>query len=262
MSTRSGEAATITLTLDAEPDQALWALEDETGAVLIAEAPVPGAGLDGATVTLTVSATQNTLAVGKTRGLRMIRLRYRAEEVFAGWREIEHPYDVIAATGELAVQTNSFVTYNEALLLAREMTGAEGFAGAAREARIAALAEAWRVLVRLRYDIPDDYDRVMSRVTDFPGLDPGDLTEMTAAEFLTLDARFVLAIKRAQVVEAIERLAGRSVTEARNEGLMSSTIGEVSQMYRPGRPYDIGVSRRALMELRGYIVYAPRLRRV
>lgn len=262
MSVRSGEAATIALTLDVEPDQALWKLEDETGAVLVTETAVPGTALDGLIVTLTTTAAQNTLPAGRHRGLRVLRLRYRAEDSFTGWREIERAYDVIASTGELAVQTNSFVTYNEALLLAREMADAEGFSAASRETRIVALAEAWRVLVRLRYDLPEDYDRRMNRVTDFPGADPGDLADMTAAEFLALDPRFVAAIKRAQVVEAIERLAGRSVAQARNDGLMSSTIGEVSQMYRPGRPYDIGVSRRALMELRGYIVYAPRLRRV
>lgn len=261
MSVRSGEAATIVLTLDAEPDQALWALETETGAVLVAETAVSGTALDGATVTLTTTTTQNTLPAGQHRGLRVIRLRYRAEDAFVGWRELDHVYDVIAPSGALVIQTNSFVTYNEALLLAREMTETEGFDNAARETRIAALAEAWRTLVRLRYDIPDDYDRVMTRVTDFPGLDPGDMTEMTASEFLALDPRFVLAIKRAQVAEAIERLSGRSGNDLRAKGLLSSTIGEVSQMYRSGRPLDLGVSPRALKELRGYVTFTPRIAR-
>lgn len=261
MSVRSGEDAAVLLELEFEPDQATWLVEDETGAVLVAEAAVSGAAIDGLLVTLAIPGAQNTLAAGVHRGLRLVRLRYQSSDNFAGWREVESLYDVIGAAGELVVQVNSFVTYNEALLLAREMADTEGFDAALREARVATLAEAWRPLVRLNYDLPDDYNRIMSRVTDFPGADPGDLADMTAAEFLSLDPLFVAAIKRAQVAEAIERLGGRSVANARSKGLLSSSIGEVSQMYRSGRPLDFGVSSRALKELRGYVVYAPRIAR-
>jgi hypothetical protein len=261
MMIRRGEAATVALTLGVEPEEARWWLEDETGAILLPESEVPTSALEGDVVTLVVSGENNQLTQDAYRGMRLVRLRYRASEAFAGWREIEVAYFIVGLDGELVIQKNSFVTYNEALLLAREMTEAEGFDLAPREARVANLAEAWRTLVRLNYDLPDDYDRIMSRVTDFPGADPGDIADMTAQEFLALDPLFVAAIKRAQVAEAIERLGGRSVADARAKGLMSSSIGEVSQMYRPGRPIDMGVSPRALKELRGYVVYTPRLSR-
>jgi hypothetical protein len=261
MSVRSGEAATVVLTLETEPEEARWWVENEMGGIVLGESAVLGSALEGAVVTLNITGSLNLLPTGAYRGLRLVRLRYRAPDTFPGWRDVEHPYDVIGQDGELILQINSFVTYNEALLLAREMSETESFDAAQREARIAVLAEAWRTLVRLNYDLPDDYDRIMSRVTDFPGADPGDLTEMTAEEFLALDPLFIAAIKRAQVAEAIERLGGRSVADARAKGLLSSTIGEVSQMYRSGRPIDVGVSPRALKELRGFVVYTPRLSR-
>ena len=260
-SVRSGDGAAVVFPVEGEPDEARWWIEDETGALVLGESAVPATAIEGTVVTLTTVGASNLLPSGTYRGLRLVRLRYRAADAFAGWREIESAYDIIGQAGELILQKNSFVTYNEALLLAREMTETEGFDAASREARIATLAETWRTLVRLHYDLPDDYDRIMSRVTDFPGADPGDLTEMTAEEFLTLDPLFVAAIKRAQVAEAVERLGGRSIADARAKGLLSSTIGEVSQMYRSGRPIDVGVSPRALKELRGFVVYTPRLSR-
>jgi hypothetical protein len=261
MIVRSGEDAMVVLTLTAEPEEARWWVEDQTGGVVLEESAVPGSALEGDEATLSIPGANNTLASNAYRGLRLVRLRYRAPDSFAGWREVEFAYDVIGLDGELVVQKNSFVTYNEALLLAREMTETESFDAASREARVATLAEAWRTLVRLNYDLPDDYDRIMSRVTDFPGADPGDIADMTAEEFLALDPLFVMAIKRAQVAETVERLGGRSVADARAKGLLSSSIGEVSQMYRSGRPIDVGVSPRALKELRGYVVYTPRLSR-
>jgi hypothetical protein len=261
MNIQDGSSATVVFTVLGEPDSATWRVEDENGAILVAEAPVPGAAMDGTSVTLEVPGEFNTLAENQHRGLRLVLLRYRAEDLFTGSQDLEITYDVIGSEGELVIQTNSFVVYNEAIMLSREVTEAEGFNAASRQSRVEALAEAWRLLSKLHYTIPMDYDRSMTRVTDFPGSDPDDLTDMTAEEFLSLDPGFIAAIKRAQVVEAVERLGGRSVNDARAKGLLSSTIGEVSQMYRSGRPMDIGLSRRALWELRGYISYSMKLGR-
>jgi len=260
MSVRSNEAAIVALTLEAEPDTATWWVEDGDGETVQAIAAVPGAALDGTTATLTIPAGVNILAAGERQAFRLVRLRYQAAESFAGWREVEVSYLVQAADTELVLQVNSFQGYNQALRVAGEMTGIADFLTASRADRVTAMIAAWRALTAMRYSIEVD-STAQNRIHDFPGANPGDLSLMTDVEFLSLDTRFLEAIRRAQVAEANHRISGGGPNGSRRDGLMSSSIGEVSQMFRPSKPLDLGLSTAAMRELRGYLAIAPRVGR-
>jgi hypothetical protein len=76
---------------------------------------------------------------------------------------------------------------------------------------------------------------------------------LTAAEIEALPALFLQALRMAQIAESDSILGGDPVGELRREGLMSKTVGESSQMYRPGKPLVMPVSDRAMRYLAGYV---------
>lgn len=63
------------------------------------------------------------------------------------------------------------------------------------------------------------------------------------------------------MIEANARLGGTDVSDLRREGLMSATVGEVSQMFRPSKPLVLPISHRALQVLAGYITWSVRASR-
>jgi hypothetical protein len=232
-----------------------WWLEDASGALLQSETPfAPGDMLIGL-LRVTVPGALNA-----TPGLRVMRVR---------WVE---PDDVLGEGGELAwrvipaqeleIQVNSFQGYNQALDIASGMVGVDAFMAATRDHRVRALAEAWRHLVALRYHEPHLTHR-QDRIRDVPWAgDTLSLEEVSPSEFVALDIKLVTALRRAQVVEADHLIGGGDSVEAhRRAGLMSSSVGEVSQFFRPGKPLQLAISLRALRELRGYASLSPRLGR-
>lgn len=87
------------------------------------------------------------------------------------------------------------------------------------------------------------------------------MDKLNEAQFMNLDERFRSALCRAQVIEANARLGGTDVSDLRREGLMSATVGEVSQMFRPSKPLVLPISHRALQVLAGYITWSVRASR-
>lgn len=261
---KAGDPASIRIDLASPsypPDEAFWLVEDEAGTVLLAEAEVPIAWTDNGFVTVLVPDNINTAPTG--RSLRRIVLRYRQLDATGdNWLEAELLYIVEADAPSLVVQGNSFQTYGQAMLLASTMLDVDTLLAATPDGRINALAESWRALARLNYDRAFSDD--MNRITDFPGSSPGSLLHMSATEFLSLDPRMIEALCRAQVVEAEYRLASANAEpDGRDSGLVSSRIAEVEQRWRPVRSLAsvLSISPRAMKELGGYLVIAPRVGR-
>jgi hypothetical protein len=258
---RHAQALSLKFALETvgEPDEILVTLEDDLGG-LVATGIGDGIIIDSElnSLLVTIDAAKNTLPGGVASAFRLLRVRYRAEDEFPGWKELEFGYELFALQ-ELQVQRNSFQTYNEALAIAHAMHDIARFRAASREDRVRVLRQAWEALVHLPFDLTLE-DR-QDRLSDVPWRQPGDLSRMTADELLALDPLFVRALRRAQVVEADELLAGDTIHARRRDGLMSSSVGETSQMYRPRKPLDLAVSVRALRELRGYVSFAVTLGR-
>lgn len=259
---RLGEDAAVVIEtgLSTEPSNATWAVFDETDATLQAWANVPSGSWSSGAYKVTVPLALNTIPDGATRSMRIVRLRFRPSGASAGFVEAEASYAVVP-DAELVIQKNSFQGYGEAMLLASEMSNLPGFEGASRELRVRALADAYRALVRLRFDIPEPENN-QSRIVDFPGADPGALKEMSAAEFATLHPHFLDALRRAQVIEANDILNVQTgIEEKRRQGLVSDSVGETTQVYRKSKPLQSSICARAMQELRGYVVHSLRMRR-
>lgn len=208
-----------------------YAVFTEDGEELVARVAVPAYVAGESEVSVTVLAASNALDTGETVGLRQVIFYAQLE---TGWVAQEEIYK-IATLDPLVVPDTSFTTYNEAVLIASGMTDMDGWNAASKEDRLGALTQARDNLCRITY----------SEATD--------LSEYTADDFADLDATFKWVLQKAQVVEADAILVGDEVSAKREGGLMSETIGESSMMFRPGRPAQYPVSKRAMKLLSRYI---------
>lgn len=209
----------------------------------VARTPLVGftSGADSASVT--VLAAANALAVQAGRELRMIELFVTTPD---GTVKLQYSY-VIEAELLLAIGVNSFQGYPSALMVGYELPAVDSWNTASKGDRINALIAAWRNISKLR--LRDVEDESMSRIAPF-----NDIAEMTAAEFALLSADMRAALARAQVLEADYLLGGDEVGDVRRAGVMSMTVGESSNFFRPSKPYEAAVCKRAMKELSKYTV--------
>lgn len=251
----------VPLAIASYADEVFWRIEAADGSVILAEEALEAGDILEGQVALTIPGSLNTLANGEAKALRRVVLRYRSYDETANvWLEAEAAYR-ISGLQDLVTQGNSFMTYGEALLLSADLTGLAGFEAAGKSERLAALAEAWETLVRLRYDLDLTHDR-FSYVSDFPGQSPGDLSLVSAASYLLMDPRFVRATRRAQLLEADWLLSKGS--DPREQGLVSKKVGESTDVFREtgsSQTKGVSVSRRALQALSGWVSHSLRLTR-
>lgn len=114
-----------------------------------------------------------------------------------------------------------------------------------------ALIEAFNRIGNLRFKV-----HINDTLVDIQGINT-----LLPAYVETLPAHFLDALKRAQVIESNAILGGDDITNKRENGLMSETVGESSTMWRPGKPLLQSVSRKALNALSGYVYYGANIGR-
>lgn len=226
------------------PASAYYVVVDEAGTELVARTDLVIAA--GATsVSITIAAATNTLTE-PGRSLRAIRLFYdHGGQSYL----ITERYLVEGLT--LVLAKNTFQSYEQSLLTAMDLVELTGWAGADEARRTAALKHAYDNLCKLHYVVERKDSLWMSY--HLPRITISDMRYVDAPTFEALPDGFVKAIRQAQVVEADVLLGGDAVGERRRDGLMSSSVGEISQMFRPGKPMLLPVSNRALRHLSGYI---------
>lgn len=151
-------------------------------------------------------------------------------------------------TNVLIAGLNSFQAYSHADALAFDIPGLNGWQSATEAERISALVDAHLGICQLRFSIFDHR----------PG---GALALMTPIQYEALPISFKAALCKAQVAEADSLLGGNPVDIRRKEGLMLESIGEVKQMFRPGKPLDLPVSKRALKYLSPFVTFAKHIGR-
>lgn len=245
---RYANESAVTVTLDSadkagNPINAATAeyrVVDETGADVVARVAVPGFTAGDTSVTINVTSLQNTLAAGSNRALRKVYVYLTAAD---GTSVVNETAFIIETQDYLQRGSNSFQTYEEAIFKSLDIPNLDSWDAASDQERKAALVAAYHQMVRLTFVDDDGYDIY-------------DIADYTSVELDAMTTGLYEALKRAQIVEADELMSGDGVADLRRDGLMASSIGEVSQMFRPGKPILLPISRRALRYLAGYVSYA------
>ena len=230
-----------------------YRVTDQSGAEIVASTVLDiESGTD--TVELVLPGSANQLSEGASRELRVVSLSVTTD---SGSETVVYRY-LIRDEDSLRVMKNSFQTFSEAMLLATELVNMDAWDAASDSQKQAALIDAYRAICKLNfnYAFENDQARIVDKVWA-----PYDLSSISEAHFKAMDARFQAACSRAQVIEANARLGGTDVSNLRRDGLMSATVGEVSQMFRPGKPLSLPVCTRALEALTGWITWSGRVSR-
>ena len=236
------------------PTSATYRVEDEDGVEILADTAITFEP-DDTEIQLVIDAAHNTLAVDDWTKMRVVIIKFVTDG-----HDFIYTHRYIVRQGDrLAEWTNSFQTFNSATMFAFDITRTPGWDHASEEERKTALIEAYNNIVKLKFS-----GVAFDTIGDWQSYDGGMsffnegfyLTSLEQTQIDDLSADFVEALKRAQIYEADYLLGGETVEDKRRTGLMSETIGESSNMFRPGKPLVMIVSNRALKALTGYIEQA------
>ena len=184
----------------------------------------------------------------------------------------------LESSDPLIVGLNSFQTFSQADLTSLDIPNLDAWDSASEHDKIAALIDARSRICQLNFWLlnsnvnwgQDNMNYVPEGSYQTPYASGsksrmfifnGNLSLLTPAQFSKLPARFLLALRKAQVTEANEIMGGNPVDERRREGLMLESIGEVKQMFRPSKPLDLPVSKRTLKYLSHFVTFAKRIGR-
>lgn len=236
-------------------------------------------------VIVTVPAAFNVLEEGQLNAARILRVVLSTD---AG--EIRRAVSyIIESEFRLVLMKNTFVTYESAEIIARDIPRLNGWLQGSEDERHAALVNAFNRLIRIpmkfrseKTDIKIGADRWGYGYSVYGG--PGhivydwskDLTghrdyeytiipreawpEIPAETFLAFPDFFRKAVRAAQVVEAADILENDVTQRRHRQGIISETVGESSIMLRGGH-LEIGLSSRALEYLSGHVHYNFRVER-
>lgn len=238
-----------------EPTAVSYRVLDQDDVEISAEAVVGTFSAGDTKVAVTTSSLENTLDESETRGMRVVQLLM----TLSPGAVITHSYEYFIETDSiLEVDFNSYQTYNSALLKVLEMPEMVAWNTASKRERMGALIESYHRLGRLAYELGDDD----SQVTDyeskviFNGEYINDLNnDYTIAELDLIDETFVQMLQKAQIMEAAVILGNDPIEDQRRDGLMSASVGESSNFFRPGKPLELAVSKPAIRYLSGYVRY-------
>lgn len=222
-----------------------YTIVDEFGVEVVASTNIPVIPTTGEAA-ITVDGTNNTLATDVIRGYRQIILTITTATDSIVVRE---GY-IIELSSSLVLLTNSFQTYEESLLHSRGVI-LEGWEAANEEHRKSALAQGYDRFggFNWQFNFTDGTYQVKT------------INLLTVAEWDLLDPRHQHDYRMAQIVQADYHLGGSTIEKDIDDGLQSSSQGEVSQFYRPRPTLTLALSRHALQYVGKYINWTPTITR-
>jgi len=240
---RQGEDVSVVGTSPSEASAASYRVVDEEGTQIVASTAVP-AFMAGLTADITVLAADNLLIEGQTRGLRSVEFAFT---IATGTSYIVEHF-VIEREETLVVGENSAQTLGQALLTAYSVPDLKSWttSSVTDQDRCRALIAAYDNLSNIIFTYEDDSGDTYET--------PGGLADLTPEEFATLDAGLIAALKKAQVAQADIYLGGDPIGEMRRLGIISHTIGEVSQFFRNAPPLRLPVDPKAYRYIAKYVV--------
>ena len=251
---RSGDIVSLTFAFNVlDIDSASYTVRDSAGTTLVDEEPLDIA--EGQmSIPVVISAEHNQL-VEKERDLRYVIVKATA----GGLTHEERQMYVLLNSFELSVPGQSFATVADAQMQAIDMINGDTLLADGEGLMRKRLIEATRRIKTLPFSIRrimridfDRYDRPqnMLNVYDIPwgadGVYRQDLVDwerITSEQFADLPDYFKEGLLLASVNEA----------SAREDGILSESIGETTNMYRTSKVANVRVARSTWRLLISYI---------
>jgi len=202
---------------------------------------------------LTLGASSNQLTVGSRMGARQLVLNVVDDN--GNTHVISEIYILRASFVPLAVPAESGQTLLQANLLNRGMASGvlESWSYSDQGEQEAALMEAWNRLSRIAYNPWRDVEEPDSDLSELVRYSDFVLNEVSTDDWALLPENFKAALRRAQLIEAAVLLGGDPTWDRMQEGLISKTVGESSEMFRSKPITNRSISPKARREIEGYI---------
>lgn len=184
-------------------------------------------------IKISIPVNLNALGAGMTLDVRVLKVRLDTPE---GVIMLKQSY-MIKGEQELVTPTNSFSTYEKALLIASGIVNLTGWNTASEELRVVALREAYSNIIRITFAFDVDASSYRNKMTydntfDIFGsqrvVSSADWTDMTRADFDELPIEFRAALMKAQLLEANDLIQGDVLAAKIRSGIVTETIGESS----------------------------------
>lgn len=262
---KSGKPADITVTFDAlDVVSATYSVYDGEGNELAKDVKINIKSGD-LSASFSVSESLNTLN-DSDKDMRIVTVKTKTATGMVA--EFDHYYAVMASLN-LIVPKQSFIPLMKAKLAAMDMYDADDFLLLSDHTQRQALIEATSKIKAMSfslkriYKISDtEYDRPQNILTTntLPFHLAGDFrrniidfTELTDEQFASLPEYFLNDLAQACMIEAVSIIKTNGAADAREEGLLSESIGETTNMYRTGRSATQALSRKTWRLLGRYI---------
>lgn len=230
------------------PISATVSVYDDAGTVLIADQAVAVVGNE-TVIEITVAAGDNTIT--GSSGARTVVLDVTTA---TGTVQLDETY-VLELTGFLTVPAQSGQTVPQSMILSRNMAQItlEVWNDASNSQRRAALMEAWSRISRMPFKPWRDHETIPDAVPQDVSLGLTRVNELSSEMWALLPSHFTDALKRAQLIEACVLLEGDPTWDRRQDGLISKTVGESSEMFSNRKSVMSSISPKAHREIRSYV---------
>jgi hypothetical protein len=225
------------------PTAISWRLLNDEAAEVKSSATIGTFDVDLGKVDITVAGTYNTLGASEAYGLR----RVEATLTVGGNQIVVTSDYLLDAAQPFVAGVNSFMTYETALVQARFLGPLVGWDAASEDERKAALFKAYDAMSGFVYEfryVDDETERMTLKDLAEAGTGLTDVKPTQIVDF-----------RRAQLLQADYILGGNQIEKDIGDGLQSSTIGEVSQFFRPRATLTLAICRAALAYVGRYICW-------
>ena len=219
-----------------------YSVTDEEGTPVVLTQAIESFVANSPNVQIIIPAESNALPPGKHSAARVVDVyAVTAEGVVA----IKHTYIIGTSLG-LSTGFNSFLAYGEAVLIASQMIGMHEFLNATFDDQqrylIAAHASIGRLKVATQFSVP--------------------LNELDVDKLSRLDPALMLALKKAQVVEANHLMTVGDEASLRDDGVISIAVDKSKNTYMPIKPLNLPTSKETARLLGKWIDYSVKMGRV
>lgn len=231
-----------------DPVSATFDLFDDEGTQLVESRAVTVLGGEDK-LDVTILASENV--VTGAEGARTAVLNVVTSN---GSKQMAQTY-LLARYSFLQVPAESGMTLVQSEMLAAKMAQSvlETWADQEEKRKQGALREAWNRLSRIPFTPWREFEE--TSINTPTHLRSGDfsLNQMSADEWASLPIPFREAVKRAQLIEAAVILDGDPTWDRRQDGLISKTVGESSEMFASKKAAFATISPKAHREISAYI---------
>ena len=231
------------------PTSAAYSVYDDEGTALQTNQLVTISGGEDV-IRITVAAVDNDIGAADN-GARSVTLNVVTDN---GAVTLSETY-VLEQPVFLTIPAQSAMTVPQSMMLSRNLaqTVIEVWGDVEDRDRKAALLEAWTRIAKLPLTPWRDYEEMPDAASDTLISGRYRVDELDATDWALLPDHFKNALKRAQLIEACVLLDGDPTWDRRQDGLISKTVGESSEMFVNKKSAISSVSPKAYREISQYV---------